>query len=469
MQTDADHPRDHCGVFGIANHPGAAQLTRLGLFALQHRGQESAGIFMRRPDGACELHKGMGLVGDVFRNVSDAWWSAGNMAIGHVRYSTAGSSSIENAQPFAVEFDDWYLGLAHNGTLSNGGLLRLTLKQSGAILQGTTDTEIILHLAARQHHMGQAPWDSLQSALKSVEGAYSVVAMCEDGLAAFRDPFGFRPLAMGRVDDAVVFASETSAFDMIGAQYERDVKPGEFVLVKPDGTVESRLFHYAGKSAHCVFELVYFARPDSLVFGECVYDVRRRLGRRLAEEAPLEADVVVPIPDSGVYAALGFAEASGIPFDLGIMRNHYIGRTFIQPTQEGRQAAVKAKLNPIPNAVRGKRVCLVDDSIVRGNTSQDRVRLLREIGATEVHMRISCPPHCSPCFYGIDFPDKDELIANRYTIPEIAKLIDVDSLAYLSLDGMLSCVGNSKPADYCHACFSGDYPVEPKMGCARKH
>ena len=466
MNPSYDGPKDHCGVFGIANHPQAADLTRIGLYALQHRGEESAGIFLLRK-GKCELLKGMGLVGDVFRKLPKKWCDTSpSMAIGHVRYSTAGSSSLVNAQPFAVELDRWHLALAHNGNLSNGGSLRDQLKQDGSILQGNTDTEIILHLAAHNHKMGSPPWESLKNALRKVEGAYSIVALCEAGLVAFRDPYGFRPLVMGRIEDAVVFASESSALDMVGAKYEREVKPGEFILVKLDGTVESSIFHIAKTRAHCIFELVYFARPDSVVFDEYVYSFRKRLGAQLAKEAPVDADVVMPIPDGGIYAALGFAKASGIPFDLGIMRNHYVGRTFIKPDQEDRVNAVRVKLNPIVKAIEGKKICLIEDSIVRGNTSKERVKTLRKCGAKEVHMRVSCPPHISPCYYGIDFPDKKELIANNFTMSEIAKLIDVDSLAYLTLDGMLGCLGG-KQANFCHACYSGEYPVQPRSQCQR--
>ncbi len=467
MSEDCDKPRDHCGVFGIANHPNAADLTRLGLYALQHRGQESAGIFLLRESG-CELHKGMGLVAEVFRKLPKEWWKTPqSMAIGHVRYSTAGSSSLVNAQPFAVEFGQWYLALAHNGNLANGGELREQLKRDGAILQGNTDTELILHIAARKHGMESEPWDALRDALKSVTGAYSIVALCEAGMVAARDPYGFRPLVIGKVGDSIVIASETSALDMVGAVYERDVEPGEFIVVDRAGKMHSSRIGDVERKAHCVFELVYFSRPDSRIFGECVYDVRKRFGAKLAEEAPVDADVCMPIPDGGTYAALGFAEASGIPFDMGIMRNHYVGRTFIQPNQEDRVAAVRVKLNAISEAIDGKRVCLIEDSIVRGNTSKIRVKTLRECGAKEVHMRVSCPPHISPCYYGIDFPDRNELIANNYSIDQIAEMINVDSLSYLSLEGMLSCVEHTKPQDYCHACFSGDYPVKDTAICKR--
>ncbi len=463
LSLRGDEPHEYCGVFGVCHHPEAASVTREGLYSLQHRGQESAGIFLRRPNG-CELQKGMGLVADVFQRLPKEWWQTEqDMAIGHVRYSTAGGSSLVNAQPFAVNFGNWHLALAHNGTLSNACQLRSRLKTKGALFQGDTDTELILHLAARSHEHDDAPWEALKNALINCEGAYSLLALCEDGLAAARDPYGFRPLAMGRQGDSIIFSSETCAFDLLGAEYVRDVEPGEFLVIRADGTQESSTISYAPRRAHCIFELVYFARPDSLVFGEQVYTVRKRFGAQLAKESPVEADVVMPVPDGGMFAALGYAEASGIPFDMGIMRNHYVGRTFIQPNADDRRAAVKVKLNPIRSAIADKRIVLVDDSIVRGNTSRERVRLLRECGAREVHMRVSCPPHVGGCYYGIDFPDPDALIATHHTTEEIAELINVDSLAYLSLDGMLGSVVHTKPEDYCAACFTCDYPVVPKV------
>ncbi|OVE77748.1 amidophosphoribosyltransferase [bacterium F16] len=447
-------PKDYCGVFGIAGHESAAALTRQGLYALQHRGQESAGIFVRT-DGKCELEKGMGLVGDVFQKLPNSWWEAKqDMAIGHVRYSTAGGSDLVNAQPFAVTFDTWQLGLAHNGTISNAEILRGRLGTLGSLFQGSTDTELILHLAARDHFEGQPPWEALKMALRQCEGAYSIVALCEAGMVVARDPYGFRPLCIGKLGDTHVFASETSAFDMFGAEYVRDVEPGEFIVVDNDGHMHSSMIASAPRRAHCMFELVYFARPDSIIFGEEVYRVRKNFGARMAEESPVEADVVMPLPDGGTYAALGYADATGIPYDQGIMRNHYVGRTFIQPNAADRRASVKVKLNPVRSAIKGKRIVLVDDSIVRGNTSRERVKLLREFGAKEVHMRISCPPHIGGCFYGIDFPDPAALIATQYTIEEIAEQINVDSLAYLSLEGMLSCVERTEPKDYCVACFN---------------
>lgn len=456
--------KEACGVFGIAFHPEAAEKTRLGLFALQHRGQESAGIFLKLED-SCQIHKGMGLVGDVFAKLPKEWWktSGQSMAIGHVRYSTSGSSSVVNAQPFDVEFDKWHLAVGHNGTLSNGSYWRQQLKRSGAIFQGDLDTEVILHLAAQHHEEGETPWKALEYALTQVEGAFSIVALCEAGMMVARDPHGFRPLALGKLGDGThVVASETCAFDMMGAEYIRDIKPGEMLIISNDGTLTSKQYATAPRLSHCIFEHVYFSRPDSTIFEECVYSLRKKFGAQLAKEHPVDVDLVMPVPDSGNYAALGYAEASGIPFEMGIMRNHYIGRTFIQPSADDRRMAVNLKLNPIRNAIEGKRICLVEDSIVRGNTSRERVRAMRENGAKEVHMRISCPPHVNPCFYGIDFPSAEELIAHKHSIDEIAKIIDADSLAYLSLDGMLSCAKHDN-SHYCHACFSGEYPVERKL------
>ena len=458
-----ESPKDHCGIVAIANHPKAAKYIRLALFSLQHRGQESAGISICQEDGHCDLHKGMGLVNDVFRRLPKKWIDISpHMAIGHVRYSTAGDSSLVNAQPFAVEFDRWQLALAHNGHLSNSNSIRTKLKKSGTILQGNTDTELMIHLAALKQQRGQPPWQALQEALHECEGAFSIVAICQDGLAVARDPYGFRPFAIGRFNGTFIAASETSAFDLIGAEYIRDVQPGEFIHVKMDGSMHSSTFNKSSRKAHCIFELVYFSRPDSRIFGEQVYQIRRRLGACLASEAPVNADVIMPIPDSGLYAALGFSQASKIPFDMGLMRNHYIGRTFIHPNESDRQAAVKIKLNPIRDAINGKRVCLIDDSIVRGNTSKEHVHMLRSCGAKEVHMRISCPPHISPCYFGINFPKADELIANHYSINEIARKLKLDSLAYLSLEGMLSCVKETKATDYCHACYSKEYPITLK-------
>ena len=424
-----------------------------------------------RAHGKCDLRKGMGLVGEIFNRLPDEWWKGDqDMAIGHVRYSTAGQSDLVNAQPFVVTFDKWQLGVAHNGTISNAEVLRSRLGTLGSLFQGSTDTELILHLAARDHTAGEAPWEALRVALRQCEGAYSIVAMCEAGMAVARDPYGFRPLAIGKLDDAYIFASETSAFDMSGAEYIRDVKPGEFIVVDNDGEMHSSQISYAPRLAHCIFELVYFARPDSRVFTEDVYSVRKRFGAKLAEEAPVaNADVVMPLPDGGTYAALGFAEAANISYDQGIMRNHYVGRTFIQPNAADRRATVKIKLNPIRAAIKDKIIVLVDDSIVRGNTSRERVKLLREFGAKEVHMRISCPPHIGGCYYGIDFPDPDELIASHLSTDEIAKEINVDSLAYLSLEGMLAGVERTKPESYCVACFNKEYPVPPKFKNDKNH
>ncbi len=451
-----------CGIFGVANHPEASIITRLGLSSLQHRGEESAGIMTLR-DGKCEIHKGMGLVSEVFARMPSEWWkNPQEMAIGHVRYSTHGKSSLVNAQPLMVEFDKWQLGVAHNGNLSDAIPQRRNLKSDGAIFQGDLDTELILHIAAKCHRSGESPWQAFENALTQVEGAYSLLALCEDGMVVARDPFGFRPLSMGRLHGAYIFSSETCAIDIVGGTYERDVAPGEMIPISRSGKLTSRIFAQAKKKAHCIFELIYFARPDSIIFGESVYRVRKRLGERLATEHPCNADIVVPVPDSGVYAALGYSSKSKIPFDMGIMRNHYVGRTFIKPSPEDRKTTVNIKLNPIKEAVAEKDICLVEDSIVRGNTSKERVKTLRKCNAGKVHMRISCPPHKNPCFFGIDFPSSDELIANKSTKNEIADIVGADSLEYLSIDGMLSCVENNKAYDFCHACFSSDYPVVPK-------
>jgi amidophosphoribosyltransferase len=453
-----------CGIFGIANHPDAFALTKRGLFSLQHRGQESAGIMVLN-EGKCRLHKGMGLISEVFSNFPEDLGKRGQgtTAIGHVRYSTSGKSNLANAQPFMVEFDKWQLGLAHNGTISNAGPKRRTLKRDGAIFQGDLDTELILHIAARIHQPGEKPWAAIEKALLQVEGALSLLALCEDGMIVARDPMGFRPLSMGMVDDAYVFSSETCALDMIGAVFIRDVLPGEIIHISSSGEMSSHIFAESKRKAHCIFELIYFARPDSVMFGESVYQMRKKFGEKLAEEHPSEADIVVPVPDSGTYAAIGYSKESKIPFEFGIMRNHYIGRTFIKPSPEDRKTAVNIKLNPIREAIKNKSVCLVEDSIVRGNTSRERVKTLRKCECAKVDMRISCPPHTKPCFFGIDFPSAEELIANNHSVEEIRRMIDADSLCYLSLDGMLSCAEANKADDFCHACFSGQYPVEPQI------
>ena len=449
-----DKFRDECGVFGIHGHSEAANLTYLGLYALQHRGQESAGI--ASSDGAQIRHrKAMGYVNEAF-DATALSNLPGTLAIGHVRYSTAGESRIANAQPIVVDSVHGQFAICHNGNLVNAGELRDALVREGAIFQTSSDTEVVVHLFARSREAGSEA--AIVEAISQVRGAFSFVMMTKDRLMGVRDPHGFRPLAIGRLGEAWVLCSETCALDLIGATYVRDVEPGELVILSGAG-IKSIKPYAVARSSQCVFEHVYFARPDSYVFGESVNEVRTQLGRRLAQEAPADADVVIPIPDSGVCAAVGFAEASGIPMRMGLIRNHYVGRTFIQPQQSIRHFGVRVKLNPVKSIIDGKRVVLVDDSIVRGTTSRKIVRMVRSAGAREVHMRISCPPTMSPCFYGVDTPRRSELIAATHTLEEIRKYLDADSVAYLSLDGLTSCVsgGSSK---YCTSCYTGVYPVE---------
>ena len=448
-----DKFRDECGVFGIFGHPEAANLTYLGLYALQHRGQESAGI--AASDGVQIRHrKAMGYVNEAFDADSLARLP-GSLAIGHVRYSTAGESKVSNAQPIVVDSIHGQFAIGHNGNLINAGDVRDALVREGAIFQTSSDTEVVVHLFARSR---EATTDNaIVDAIGQVRGAFSFVMMTKDRLIGVRDPNGFRPLAIGRLGDAWVICSETCALDLIGATYERDVEPGEIVVVSAAGLKSIKPFAQAPHS-QCVFEHVYFARPDSYVFGESVNEVRTGLGRRLASESPVVADVVVPIPDSGVCAAVGFAEASGIPMRMGLIRNHYVGRTFIQPQQSIRHFGVKVKLNPVRSIIEGKRVVLVDDSIVRGTTSRKIVRMIRSAGAREVHMRISCPPTVSPCFYGVDTPRRAELIGATHTLEEIRKYLDADSLGYLSLDGLTDSVNHGK-SRYCTSCYTGVYPI----------
>lgn len=448
--------KDHCGVFGIFGHEKAAELTYLGLFALQHRGEESAGIVTT--DGKqMYLYKHMGLVGDVFSK-STLEKLPGNAAIGHVRYSTTGSSSLSNAQPYMVDYSRGAVALAHNGNLTNAHLLRAELEAYGSIFSSTTDSEIFVHLMARPKYKNTE--ESVLGTLEKVQGAYTMTLLTEKELVGLRDPNGFRPLCLGKLDSAYVLASETCAFDLINAEFIREIEPGEVVIINNKGL---RSFHpFKGKTnriSQCIFEHVYFARPDSKIFGENVAVVRERLGRILAKEQPADADIVVPVPDSGNYAAMGYAKESGIPLAYGFTRNHYIGRTFINPTQEMRTFKVRIKLNPIQEVIKGNRVVVIDDSIVRGNTSKSRVTLLRKAGAKEVHMRISCPPHISPCYYGIDFPSKQELIACNKSLDQIKEYLNVDSLGYLSHEGLLSAVSFPKE-NYCTACFSGNYPTK---------
>jgi amidophosphoribosyltransferase len=448
-----DKFKDECGVFGIYGHSEASNLTYLGLYALQHRGQESAGI-AASDGGLIRHHKAMGYVNEVFNGGSLAKLP-GTLAVGHVRYSTAGESLVANAHPIVVDSIHGQLAVCHNGNLVNAGELRDALVRCGAIFQTNSDTEVVVHLFARSQVDGVEA--AIIDAISQVRGAFSFVMMTKDRVIGARDPHGFRPLAIGRLGDAWVICSETCALDLIGATYVRDVEAGEVVIASAAGLKSIKPFAVAPQS-QCVFEHVYFARPDSYVFGESVNEVRTQLGRALAREALVPADVIVPIPDSGVCAAIGYAEASGIPMRMGLIRNHYVGRTFIEPQQSIRHFGVRVKLNPVRSILEGRRVVLVDDSIVRGTTSRKIVRMVRSAGAREVHMRISCPPTVSPCFYGVDTPRRSELIAATHTLDEIRKYLDADSVAYLSLDGLTSAVrgGRSK---YCTSCYTGVYPV----------
>ncbi len=448
--------KDHCGVFGVFNHPEAARLTHLGLFALQHRGEEAAGICTS--DGkSLHLYKNTGLVGEVF-NETNLNTLPGDMAIGHVRYSTTGSSTLQNSQPHMVSYSRGQVAVAHNGNLVNAQILRDELEAYGSIFSSTIDSEIFVHLLAKPSYKSRE--EAIFNSVQRVEGAYSLVILTESQLFGVRDPYGFRPLCIGRIGESYVLASETCALDLTGAEYIREVEPGEIVVIDARGL--RSLFPFKDQNirrAHCIFEHVYFARPDSTLFGDNVGLVRERLGRQLAKEHPASADIVVPVPDSGNFAAMGYARESGIPLAHGFTRNHYVGRTFISPSQAQRSLKVRIKLNPIREIVTGKRVVVIDDSIVRGNTSKSRVSLLRRAGAKEVHMRISCPPHISPCYYGIDFPSKSELLACNKSMEEIKKFLEVDSLGYLSIEGMLAATTH-KPSDFCTACFSGNYPTK---------
>ena len=448
-----DKFKDECGVFGIHGHREASRMTYLGLYALQHRGQESAGI--AASDGEMiHLSRGMGHVADVF-DEAELTRLDETSAIGHVRYSTAGESKLANAQPIRIDCVHGPIAICHNGNLVNAAELRDELVGEGSIFQTNSDTEVILHLYARSK--ARAFEEAIVESLARVRGAFSLAVLTRQHLVAVRDPHGFRPLAVGQLDGAWIVCSETCALDLIGATYVRDIEPGEVFIAGPDGTRSLKPFPPA-LLAHCIFEHVYFARPDSYVFGESVNEVRTSLGRLLALEAPADADVVVPVPDSGVCAAVGFAEASGIPMRMGLIRNHYIGRTFIEPRQSIRHFGVKVKLNPVRSILDGRRVVLVDDSIVRGTTSRKIVRLIKSAGAREVHVRISCPPTVSPCFYGIDTPRRSELIAATHTIEEIETFIEADSVRYLSLEGLLASVNSGRSA-YCTSCYTGRYPV----------
>jgi amidophosphoribosyltransferase len=440
-------------VFGVFGHPNAAELTYYGLYALQHRGQESAGIVAS--DGhEFRTHKGMGLVsqifnGDVLHNLK------GDLAIGHTRYSTTGSSHLRNAQPLTVDCARGQIAIAHNGNLTNAAQLREELEARGSIFQTTVDSEIILHLMAQP---GNGEANNLVQTMRRIEGAYSLVIMTEKDLIGIRDPHGFRPLCIGRVGDGWVLASETCALDLIHARFVRDVEPGEIVVINQDGITSLQAFPEHERRSFCIFEYVYFARPDSTIANRNVYKVRVEMGRQLAREFPISADLVLPVPDSGNCAALGYSLESGIPYEMAFVRNHYVGRSFLQPSQLIRDFDVRVKLNLISELVKGKRVIVVDDSIVRGTTCKARVNNLKEAGAKEVHVLVSCPPHMHPCVYGIDFPDRKKLMAANHSLEEIRKYLNADSLHYLSQDGLVKATG--LPADsFCMACYDGNYPV----------
>ena len=446
-------PREECGIFAVFNHEDAAKLAYFGLYALQHRGQESAGIVAS--DGKrVTAHKDMGLVPDIFNErILDTL--SGHMALGHVRYSTTGSSLVVNAQPFTVKHSGRSLAIAHNGNFVNARSLRLELESSGSIFQSSMDSEIVLHLVARSMKKGldQAVMDMTGR----IKGAYSMVLMSEDTLIAIRDRNGFRPLCLGKLDSGYVVASETCALDLVDAEYVREIEPGEILIINDQG-LQSLRMEETGRRAHCIFELIYFARPDSHVFGENVYGFRKTQGRLMAEEYPLEADMVMPFPDSGNYAAIGYAQASGIPLEMGMIRNHYVGRTFIQPSQSMRDFGVKVKLNPVRDLLQDKRIIIIEDSIIRGTTARTRIKTLRGLGAREIHMLVSCPPHRFPCHYGIDFSTRGELIAATHSVEEIRDFACLDSLGYLSLDNLIRATAIHKD-NLCLACFDGRYPV----------
>ena len=467
-QTPFDKLREECGVMAVYNHPDAARMTYWGLYALQHRGQESAGIACSDGNNITDM-KGMGLVSEIFTDPV-LQRLPGHIAIGHTRYSTTGDSALLNAQPISVESTKGLLAIAHNGNLVNLGTSKERLERDGAVFSTTSDSEIIIQLIA--HCKQNTLVDCIAEALGEVDGAFSIVMMTRNRIFAARDPHGFRPLSMGRIagtngaPDTFVFASETCAFDLLHAKYERDVEPGELIMVSEDGVTSRRYAPETTPHASCIFEHVYFARPDSRIYGRPVQQSRDEMGRQLARESPVPADVVVPVPDSGVTAAIGYAAESGIPFNFGLIRNHYVGRTFIQPEQRVRDFGVRMKLNPVRSLLEGKRVILIDDSIIRGTTSRKIVRMCRAAGAAEVHMRISCPPTISPCFYGVDTPSTKDLIAANNTVEQIRQFIEADTLAYLSLVGLThSCTTGEpakglSPASFCTACYTGDYPTQ---------
>ncbi len=451
--------RESCGLVGIYNHPEAARLVYFGLYALQHRGQESAGIVTW--DGKkLREQRGMGLVAEVFNERHLSKELKGEISIGHIRYSTTGASLLRNVQPFITYFKGIHMAIGHNGNLVNTVKLRKELENKGSLFQTTMDSEIFVHLFAHEWN-GKEIEEAIISACAKVKGAYSLVMLINNKLIGLRDPYGFRPLVLGRFGTSYVLASETCALDLMEAEYIREIEPGEMVVIE-DGTLRSYYLKKIPKKRRaCIFELIYFARPDSIVFGKNIYLTRKKMGMALAKEANVEADFCMPFPDSGVYAAVGYAQESGLPYENAMIRNHYVGRTFIQPSQDMRDFGVRMKLNPVRDMIKDRRIVIIEDSIVRGTTIRTRIKKLRELGARELHMRVSCPPIKYPCFYGIDFSSKGELIAGNHSVEDIEKFIGLDSLHYLSLDGLLSSVDGRD--DFCLGCFTGDYPVEPEL------
>jgi amidophosphoribosyltransferase len=465
MTRDCDEkPRESCGIFGIHGNPEAARLTYFGLYALQHRGQESAGIAVMR-DQALIAHKGMGLVPEVF-DITRLEQLQGRTAIGHVRYSTTGSSVLDNAQPFVVRHKTKSYAIAHNGNLVNAHVLKNELEESGSIFQTTMDSEIVLHLFVHNLKLGFEK--ALLATVTRLRGAYSIVMLTSRGeVIGIKDPNGFRPLCLGRLNGQYVLASETCALDLVEAEFVRELDPGEIVIIG-DAGIKSLNPHPTIRPAFCIFEFIYFARPDSTIYGRNVYLTRKAHGRRLAAEAPVDADLVMPFPDSGTYAALGYSEASGIPFEMGMIRNHYVGRTFIQPTQDMRDFGVRVKLNPVKELLKGKDLVIIEDSIIRGTTAKTRIKTLRQLGANRIHMRVSGPPHRFPCPYGIDFSTRGELIAASKSVEELKNFLGLDSLIYLSIDGLLQSTGVENPNNnFCKACFDGCYPVEFDAGVSK--
>ena len=452
-----EKPREACGIFGIYDHPEAAALTYFGLYALQHRGQESAGIAVAKEDMQIVEHKGMGLVSDVF-DMDHLAQLDGGSAIGHVRYSTTGSSILTNAQPFLVRHRKKSYAVAHNGNITNAHILKNELEQAGSIFQSTMDSEIFLHLFVKNLKSGFE--QAIVDTVSRLEGAFSFIMLTSKGeIIGVKDPHGFRPLCLGKLNGNYVLASETCAFDLVEAEFIREINPGEIVIISEDG-IKSIQTAAAADRAFCIFEFIYFARPDSTIYGQNVYQTRKAHGRRLAREAPVDADLVMPFPDSGTYAALGYHEESGIPFEMGMIRNHYVGRTFIQPTQSMRDFGVRIKLNPVKELLKGKDLIIIEDSIIRGTTIKTRVKSLRKLGVRRVHMRVAGPPHRFPCHYGIDFSTRGELIAARKSVEELKDYLGLDSLHYLSIKGLLQSTGIDNPEQhFCKACFDGCYPV----------